>query len=184
MLLNNKSKLWSGKVAVAADEVALGKVFSRPIRSCCNENDAVVAREVWFAVIDFINYKRGNEKVEEAWDEVLCKTSHNAQSGAWLVVFGVLDELTLELLRNNINWETLNKHIAKLIRCRCSHRGVVEELVGLQLIWGADRNVLNTKVGHRHRKLEILFRLCIKRANEHDRAVYRWNGITAEPLGN
>lgn len=52
--------------------------------------------------------------VEEALNEALCRTSHNAQSGVQSVVCKVFEQVMLDSLCEKVIGETLNAHIGKL----------------------------------------------------------------------
>lgn len=53
--------------------------------------------------------------VEEALDDILHMTLHEAQSGVQWVVYNVHEQVMLDMIRQGISGETLDAHITKFL---------------------------------------------------------------------
>lgn len=111
--LNDKREPWSNEAAAAANEGAPVKNESRQISNRHTNEGDVIAREVRSAVSDLVTTELATV-LEESLENILRESFHNWQSGIRSVVYNVLEQVILDLLRKDVIGETLEAHIGKV----------------------------------------------------------------------
>lgn len=79
--------------------------------------------------------------VKKALDDALRKKLHNAQSGVRSVVYTVVEKVMVNLLRKDINEDTVEAYIQSYFDTNTAAEGFVTEVCDLLLIYGANCDV-------------------------------------------
>lgn len=101
----------SDKAAGSANEEVPAEKDSRQIENCCTNEEDVIAQKVKSAVTELATNELSS-MFEELQDNTLRTLFHNAQRGMRQVVYDVVEQLILDLVRKDVIEEKLNAHLA------------------------------------------------------------------------
>lgn len=111
--LNDESKPWPGKAGAAGNDEALVEHGSRQVKNRHTNEENVIARGGKHAVHELLTTEPAT-MVYESLDGILGTSFHKRQSSIRSVVYQVVQQVMLDLLRMDVIGEMIEAQIAKL----------------------------------------------------------------------